>query len=111
RTLFSGGQTVTVEAPWGQPPFFVRAGSVLPVNLAEQHFSKPAGERGFEVFPTREGHFVRQCFEDDGETFAHARGQSAMWRIEGDAMRLSLTRAGPFGTPPKAVKLILPPSE
>ena len=53
-------------------------------------------------------------FEDDGETFAHERGQFATWSIRIDAsaeLHLSITRTGSFGATPKSIKLLLPASE
>jgi alpha-glucosidase len=112
--LHTGGQDITVPAEWGRPPLFARAGSIVPLNLAEQHFARPADERGFALFPLRHGISEATSFEDDGETFAYASGQSARWtvRIEADAaLRLTVTRGGSFGAVPKSVKLILPLGE
>jgi len=64
---FAGGQTVTLAAPWDRPPLLVREGSVLPLNLAEQHFAQPTDERGFAIFPLAgDGEFSDEFFEDDG---------------------------------------------
>jgi alpha-glucosidase len=113
-TLFSGGQTVTVPAEWGRPPFFVRAGSALPVNLAEQHFAKPADERGFQIFPLRAGWVEATTFEDDGVSFVRT-GQFATWTIAAEtsptALRLAVSRRGAYGETPDEVRLILPAPE
>lgn len=109
--LRGGGHAITVPAPWGQPPFFARAGSIIPLNVAEQHFAKPADERGFYLFPLREGRTEATCFEDDGETFAFQRGEFAEWFVTmeaGESLHLSVARTG---AAPKSVKLLLPTSE
>lgn len=95
RTFVSGGQTVTVPAAWGRPPLFVRAGSVLPVNLAEQHFAKPADERGFEVFPLPDdGGFEGDFFEDDGVSFDYRRDKCVRWSVRAttSGLRIAVSR-------------------
>jgi alpha-glucosidase len=78
--LHDGGGSVRLPAPWDRPPMLAREGSAIPVNLAEQHFARPADERGFWVFPHRgEGVFAAESFEDDGESVA---GLEGAWRIE-----------------------------
>jgi alpha-glucosidase len=105
-----------VPAPLGTPPFFVRAGSAIAANVAEQHFAKPADERGFYVFPHKgTGSFVSSTFEDDGESFRYARGQFAVWNVAvgttTDRIKVNVTRSGSFGSMPKQVRLIFPVSE
>lgn len=112
--MLAGGQTVSVPAEPGKPPFFVRAGSVIALNLASQQFAKPADERGFLIVPPQTGRSETTCFEDDGETFAFASGRFALWTVgvdAGTALRLSVRRSGTFGEAPKSVKLILPAGE
>jgi alpha-glucosidase len=112
-TLISGGQSVTVPAPWGQPPFFVRAGSVLPVNIAQQHFAQPSDMRAFEVFPlSDDGGFTGEFFDDDGESFAYRRGVRARWSIHATAqrLRLSIVRDQTISVPSQ-VSLIFPSTE
>lgn len=115
-TFYEGGREVTVPAPLGTPPFFVRAGSAIAANVAEQHFAKPADERGFYVFPPRgAGSFVSSTFEDDGESFGYQRGQFAMWNVAVDAaadrVKVNVTHNGSFGAMPKSLKLIFPVAE
>jgi alpha-glucosidase len=53
------------------------------LNVADQHFAKPADERGFAVFPKRnEGSFECECFEDDGEGQAYREGNFRTWHLE-----------------------------
>jgi alpha-glucosidase len=108
----AGGQSTTVPAEWGRPPLFVRAGSVLPVNVAEQHFARAADERGFEIFPAVDGvPFEATFFEDDGVSFAGQRG-AARWhvRVAPTGVRLRVSGSLPDGLPRTAV-VILPGSD
>jgi alpha-glucosidase len=110
RTPIAGGQTVTVPAEWGRPPLFVRAGHVLPVNIAEQHFAKYSDERGFEAFPALDGgSFDGEFFDDDGVSFAYRRGGGAQWSVRAtlNGLRLSAVR-DPGPDDPGRVTLILP---
>ncbi len=104
--LASGGQTVTVPAPWGKPPVFVRAGRVLPVNLAAQHFAKPGFERGFEAFPSVDGLFNGSFFDDDGESFDYRRSGTKSWSVQATRTELRLAGDG-AGT----VTVILPATD
>src|SRR5271165_5221792 len=55
---YPGGQEVLLPAPWDRPPLLAKEGCAIPLNVADQHFAKPADERGFAVFPKRnEGSF------------------------------------------------------
>jgi alpha-glucosidase len=98
-SYFEGGQEIEVPAPWDRPPLLARAGSVVPLNLAEQQFSRPNDRRGFYLFPPFErGEFEYECFEDDGESESYREGHFWTWRlrIKSDSSRISLDldRAG-----------------
>ena len=68
-----GARWVLVEAPFGQPPLFVRAGAVIPMHPIRQHTNEPEPRVTFlDVFP---GHALTgRLVEDDGETNAWQRG-------------------------------------
>jgi alpha-glucosidase len=84
--IFAGGQTVTRPALWSQPVLFVREGSAIAVNVAEQSFAKRADRRGFMIFPPRgSGAFTVENFEDDGESEAYRSAHAGGWRIEVEA--------------------------
>ena len=113
---FAGGQTVTLPAPWDKPPLLVREGSVIPLNLAEQHFARPADERGFAIFPLQNDGIIDETFfEDDGESTAYLDGQRGEWkvRITSDeaSLRVSTTAAGMAGMPEKGLTILLPRQE
>jgi alpha-glucosidase len=111
--FISGGQSVTVPAPWGRPPFFVRAGSVLPVNIAPQRFGRPADTRAFEVFPLPDdAGFAGEFFDDDGESFDYLRDNFARWSVHATAQRLRVTIARlSTMSAPAQVSLIFPGTE
>jgi alpha-glucosidase len=72
-----------LPVPWDRPPLLAREGSVIPLNVAEQHFSRRADQRGFRIFPQlADGIFVYECFEDDGESEAYRQGNYVTWRLE-----------------------------
>ncbi len=79
---FDGGQTVTRPAPYDRPPLFAREGSIIPLNVAEQHFRERADRRAFQIFPQRSGVSLREIFEDDGETQAYRSGRFRLWTIQ-----------------------------
>jgi alpha-glucosidase len=80
---YRGGRDIVLPAPWDRPPLLAREGSVIPLNVAEQHFSKSADQRGFCLFPPRgNGQFEYECFEDDGESEAYRQGHYFSWRLQ-----------------------------
>jgi alpha-glucosidase len=81
----AGGATVELPAPLGQPPLLVRAGSAIPLNIAEQHFDARADERAFALFAPAEGRFAARSVEDDGESVAWRDGSFAEWVLEASA--------------------------
>lgn len=80
--FYQGGQEVRLSAPWDRPPLLAREGCAIPLNVAEQHFSRPADERAFCMFPYRgPGRFEAECFDDDGESQAYRHGHFRIWRL------------------------------
>ncbi|MDR3440993.1 glycoside hydrolase family 31 protein [Telmatospirillum sp.] len=77
---YQGGQEIVLPAPWDRPPLLARAGSVIPLNLAEQHFNRPADRRGFALFPDA-GSFTTTVFDDDGDGLAYRDGNYGQWEI------------------------------
>ena len=113
---FNGGQTVTLPAPWDRPPLLVRESSILPLNLAEQHFARPADERGFALFPpAAAGEFADEFFEDDGESDAYRNQQYGLWQIVVNAdtasLDVAITRAGACPPAASEITLLLPKQE
>lgn len=113
---FSGGQTVTLAAPWDRPPLLVRAGSIIPLNLAEQHFAQPADERGFAIFPPAgDGEIDDRFFEDDGHSEAYREQRCGWWQVklsaERDSLTLAITRAGADAPTASELTVLLPRQE
>jgi alpha-glucosidase len=80
---YTGGQEILLPAPWDRPPLLARADSAIPLNVAEQHFAKPADQRGFYLSPSRnDTEFEYECFEDDGESEAYRDGKYWTWRLQ-----------------------------
>jgi alpha-glucosidase len=100
---FDGGQTVTRPALYERPPLFAREGSVIPLNVAEQHFAARADKRAFAVFPVAEGRFVAEIADGDGERIADA---DRVWRIHVTCNADTIEVTGAGGAP-----IILPPTE
>ncbi|RKF35783.1 glycoside hydrolase family 31 protein [Paraburkholderia fungorum] len=114
--VFEGGQTVNLPAPFERPVTLLREGSVIPLNIAEQHFGRPADERAFIAVPhTGTGVACGGCVEDDGESEAWRTGAQGRWNvtITGDAstLRISILREGWVQQPQQDVRLFVPASE
>jgi alpha-glucosidase len=111
---FDGGRTVARPAPWDRPPLMGRAGTAIPLNLAEQHFGRPATVRGLMVFPPAgEGAWAGEVFDDDGETWAWRAGGAVGWTYAVRCGReaIEVVIGGLAGRPPPPVKVVLPPGE
>lgn len=111
-----GGQTITLPAPWDRPPLLVREGSILPLNLAEQHFAQPADARGFALFPPPgSGECRDEFFEDDGESQAYREGRYGLWQVAlaatPESLTVSVTASGERPPTDAAVTLLLPARE
>jgi len=91
---YEGGQEIVLPAPWDRPPLLARAGSAIPLNLAEQHFARPAQQRGFAIFPhPGQGSFSSAFHEDDGESMDYRDGLYGEWKIAVESDLASVTVA------------------
>ncbi len=115
---FDGGTTVSLPAPWDQPVLLIREGSVVPLNVADQHFAAPADQRGFLITPPQgTAEIEGRCVEDDGVSEAWRDGMTAYWRVlvSGDTsrLRLQITHSGPLPATLDAaqVQIFLPADE
>ncbi|OAJ62015.1 alpha-glucosidase [Paraburkholderia ginsengiterrae] len=110
---FDGGQTVTLPAPLEQPVVLLREGSVIPLNIAEQHFGRPADERAFIAVPPAGVGIARgSCVEDDGESEAWRTGAQGRWNVtiesDASALRISVEREGWMPQPRAEVSILVP---
>lgn len=73
--MYEGGQTVSIDVPMHKPvPYFVRGGSVLPIDTGKYGFSKTNMQLKFYVYPIKEGTFFSSFFRDDGLTYDYLDG-------------------------------------
>ncbi|GAA0268628.1 glycoside hydrolase family 31 protein [Alteraurantiacibacter aestuarii] len=71
---YTGGQTVTADAPRERMPLFVRAGSIVPLGPDVQYTGEnPQGELTVHVFAGADGAF--SLYEDQGEDMGYVRGE------------------------------------
>jgi alpha-D-xyloside xylohydrolase len=71
-----GGQTVTREVPLDILPLYVRAGAILPMGPVVQHAKEyPDAPYEVRIYPGADGNFT--LYEDDNETYAYEKGESA----------------------------------
>jgi alpha-glucosidase len=113
---YPGGQEISLPAPWDRPPLLARAGCAIPLNVAEQHFAKPADQRAFYLFPHRdEGQCESECFEDDGESEAYREGKYWTWKLTISSSRselsINIERHGERGLQPGQTVFLLPRQE
>jgi alpha-glucosidase (family GH31 glycosyl hydrolase) len=81
---YSGKQWVTVPAPLGSIPLFVRAGSIIPMGPVLQHvFEKPTDTLEVHIYPGGPGQFT--LYEDDGLSFDYESGRYAKTILHVDA--------------------------
>ncbi len=110
-----GGDTADCPAPLDKPVLLARAGSIVPLNIAEQHFAKPAHALAFRLFPPAAGPVSGEVFEDDGESEAYRNGQYRLLKISGtcdeNAIRLTLAQEGAIAAADKTLRLLLPLNE
>jgi alpha-glucosidase len=110
--VFDGGRAVTLPAPFERPVMLIREGHVIPLNIAEQHFARPADERAFIALPCAGAGVARgECIEDDGET----NGAQGRWRvsIESDTktLRVSIEQHGTMPRAQRDVRVSVPASD
>lgn len=114
--LYQGGSTVVLPAPWDQPVLLIREGSVVPLNVAEQHFARPADRRAFIVVaPQGECELEGSCIEDDGVSEDWRNGAWGSWQLgasgDADVLRLRLSAQGRMPVRAGEIDLLLPAYE
>ena len=95
---YKGGQTLTVDAPYGRMPLFVAAGSLLPFGPDMQWSAeKPADVIDLYVYEGKDGDFT--LYEDEGLNYNYEKGQYADIPMHWDNATRTLTigeRKGEF---------------
>jgi alpha-glucosidase (family GH31 glycosyl hydrolase) len=76
--IFTGGQTVSVDAPLEKLPLFVKAGSIVPMmqvmNYSDEH---PVDTLTLATYPSPDSAAQFTLYEDDGKTLAYQSGNFA----------------------------------
>lgn len=92
---YSGGQTITLDAPLERLPLIIRAGAMLPLSARTAFVRhEEDNQREFLLFPPiGHGEDSGLLFEDDGETWAWQQGQGLWlrWKIVSDNQRIDIT--------------------
>lgn len=95
---YPGGTTVTREAPLDVIPLYVRAGAIVPMGPVLQYATeRPDAPYEVRVYPGADGRFT--LYEDDNETYAYEKGQSARYDLAWNDARRTLmigARRGSF---------------
>lgn len=97
-----GGETVAREAPLDVVPLYVRAGAIVPMGPVLQYATdRPDAPYDVRVYPGADGRFT--LYEDDNETYAYEKGQSARYDLQWDDAKRTLTIGKRRGTFPGLV--------
>lgn len=85
KEYFEGGQSITVDAPIGWQPVFLRAGSVIPLSMAE---AKDGMADTLEIYEGADGSF--DCYFDNGENYDYQNGAYASIPVRYDDRKKTL---------------------
>ncbi|KGO93602.1 glycoside hydrolase family 31 protein [Flavobacterium subsaxonicum] len=70
---FTGGKTITTDAPLNKIPLFVKAGSILPIGEVMQYASeKPRDTIDIHIYPGADAKF--DLYEDEGDNYNYEKG-------------------------------------
>ena len=98
-----GGRTVTRDAPLDLIPLYVRAGAILPMGPLQQYANeKPDAPYEIRIYPGADGSFT--LYEDDNETYAYEKGQSASTTLSWDDAAGTLSIGARRGSYPGMVE-------
>lgn len=87
---YEGGQSVTVPAPLGEMPIFVKAGSIIPVLQEEIQYAAQQPKKPVEVmvYPGEDCYFT--LYEDGGDDYGYENGAYArtdlIWKEAGQEL-------------------------
>ncbi|MCG8707958.1 glycoside hydrolase family 31 protein [Brenneria sp. 4F2] len=99
---YSGGQTITLDAPLERLPLVIRAGAMIPLSARTAFVRHEEDtQREFLLFPPiGAGQDSGLLFEDDGESWEFQQGNALWlrWNIVSDSRRIDIrfTREGRF---------------
>lgn len=99
----AGGQIVARQAPLDVMPLYVRAGAIIPMGPIVQYATeRPDAPYEVRIYPGADGKFT--LYEDDNETYAYERGQSARYDLSWNDAQRTLTIGARHGAFPRMVK-------
>lgn len=97
NTVYTGGNSVTVDAPLERMPMFLREGAIVPMRDVQQFCGEKKLERLLVVvFPSRrESRF--ELYEDDGESMKYERGEYRLtdWTLQTTDEGIKLAQSTP----------------
>jgi alpha-D-xyloside xylohydrolase len=94
-----GGQTVLRDTPLDIVPLYVRAGSIVPLGPVVQYATeRPDEPYEVRIYPGADGSFT--LYEDDNETYAYEKGQSARIPLSWNDKAKTLTIGARIGSYP-----------
>lgn len=87
---YSGGQTISAEAPLNTMPLYVRAGSIIPIGPTIQHADEGRlSPISLHIYPGHDGRFT--FYEDEGDNYNYEQGQFATILFSWDEAARCLT--------------------
>lgn len=99
----AGGREVTRDYPLDRFPLFVRAGAIVPMGPTLQYATeRPDAPYQVRIYPGANGRFT--VYEDDNETYAYEKGQSARYDIVWDDAKRTVSVAARRGSFPGMVQ-------
>jgi alpha-D-xyloside xylohydrolase len=73
---FTGGQTITADAPLNIMPLYVKAGSIIPMGEDVEYATQKTGKQiELRVYPGADGHF--ELYEDENDGYNYEKGRFA----------------------------------
>ncbi|AAM25113.1 alpha-glucosidase [Caldanaerobacter subterraneus subsp. tengcongensis MB4] len=114
QKVYEGGQFVKIEVPFLHTNFFIKGGSIIPINDSEHKFGEISAERRvlWIVPHINEGRTFIRFFEDDGFSKKYLDGEYAFINVElnsyKEKVEIKLEKEGRFTLPYKDLKLQLP---
>ena len=106
---FTGGQTVTANAPIDKIPLFVRAGSIIPMGVQVPSTATAQALESIRVYPGADASFA--LYDDDGVTndYRTKGGRKAMLRWDDKTRRLTASGKLPTGQDAASLVQIVAP--
>ena len=100
---YNGGQVINKNYPLDVMPLFVRAGSIVPMEAAQQYATEhPAAPYEIRIYAGIDSTFT--IYEDDNETYNYEKGQRATYNLSWSNSNKTLKIGSRFGDFPGMIK-------